>query len=216
MTSLGDLQLWEALMSRWWTRKGFLSKVKAVMLRSREIRISTIMCICPLEGNYKVASAFSEALLSQLGASESLPISREEMTYELAFTQWDEFRILQNITEHVLSKVPYTNQWNHREKQLIRRRQVKEREIQLTPKVSEKSLSLYQAALKKRPGNTDLRRRMSQLLVDRGELDNARRLLRSLVEDFPKNIEAQYQLSLIAVSMNYFDEAEKSLLDILS
>ncbi len=167
------------------------------------------------EGNYKVASAFSEALLSQLGASESLTISREEMTYELAFTQWDEFRILQNITEHVLSKVPYTNQWNHREKQLIRRRQVKEREIQLTPKVIEKSLSLYQAALKKRPGNTDLRRRMSQLLVDRGELDNARRLLRSLVEDFPKNIEAQYQLSLIAVSMNYFDEAEKSLLDIL-
>jgi tetratricopeptide (TPR) repeat protein len=167
------------------------------------------------EGNYKVASAFSEAVVSQLGAAESLPISRGKIFSELAFTPWDELRISREITEQLLSKVPYTNQWNHREKQLFRRRQVREMEVQLTPEAREKSLALYEAALEKRPGNADLKRLLSQFLADRGEQGKARELLRSVVQDFPKNIEAQYQLSLLSVLMNDIDEAEDRLLEIL-
>ena len=167
------------------------------------------------EGNFKVATALSKALVSQLEVPASFSVSREELASELAFTQWDELRISQEITEQLLSKVPYTNQWNHREKQLSRRRQVREMEVKLTPKAKEKSLALYETALEKRPGNADLKRLMSQFLGDGGEQGKARELLRSVVKDFPENIEAQYQLSLLSVLMNDIEEAEDSLLEIL-
>lgn len=167
------------------------------------------------EGNYKVATAFTEAVVSRLGVSESFPVPRDTVSSELAFTQWDELRISREITEQLLSKVPYTNQWNHREKQFSRRRQVRQMEVQLTPKAKEKSLAIYQAALEKRPGNADLKRLMSQFLAEGGEKGKARELLRSVVKDFPKNIEAQYQLSLLSVLTDDLDEAEESLLEVL-
>lgn len=166
-------------------------------------------------GNFKVAAALSEAVISQVGPAAEFPVSMEQVSFELAYSEWDELQIAQNLTEQLLSKVPFTNQWNHRQRQLLRRREVRKMAARFSPEAREKSLRLYQTVLDERPNDVDLKRRMSRLLVDAGDPDKARELLLSVVGEPSGNFETLYQLGLVSVSLKKYGEAEQSLLKIL-
>lgn len=166
-------------------------------------------------GNFKVATAFSEAVISQVGPSPAFPVLEKQVASALAYSEWDELQISRKLTEQLLNKAPYTNQWNHRQRYLARQREVRKMAIRFSPEARDESWRLYQAALEKRPGNTDLKRRMSQFLADRGERVKARELLLSVVSEWPENLEAHNELSLLSVFLNKFDDAERSILKIL-
>ena len=166
-------------------------------------------------GNFLVAKALAEALVAQLGPSPSFAPSRERVASALVYTEWDQLQIIRPLTEQLLSKPPFTNQIKHREKQLARQRQVRKLTAKLTPDSLEKTRELYESAVEKQPDEY-LKRNMSQLLADMGSPEKAMELLRSIVRDFPKHIEAYNQLSLIALRQEDYAEAERSIQKILN
>lgn len=166
-------------------------------------------------GNFLVAKAMAEAVVSQVGSSQSLSISKESIASALVFTDWDKLQINRKLIEQLLSQPPFTNQWKHREKQLARLRELRKMTAQIAPDTLEKTRGLYEAGLEKRPGSDHLKRKLSQLLVESGELEKARELLLSVVREAPENIEAYNDLSLLSVSQEKFDEAERSILKVL-
>lgn len=166
-------------------------------------------------GNFLVANAMAEAVILRIGASASFSPSRERVASALVYTDWDSLRLMRNLTEQLLSQPPFTNQWNHRERQLARRRELRKMTAQFTPDRLEKTKGLYEIGLEKRPDSSGLKRKMSQLLVESGDPEKARELLLSVVREAPENIEAYNELSLVSVSLNKFDEAEQSILKIL-
>ena len=166
-------------------------------------------------GNFLVAKAMAEAVVSQVDPSSRFSTSMESVSSALVYTDWDKLRLTRNLTEQLLSKPPFTNQWNHRERQLERLRQLRKMTAQFTPDILEKTRGLYEAGLENRPDNDGLKRKMSQLLVEIGDPEKARELLLSVVRDASENIEAYNELSLVSVSLEKFDEAERSILKIL-
>jgi tetratricopeptide (TPR) repeat protein len=166
-------------------------------------------------GNFKVATALSGAVISQDSPSATFPVSREQVSSALAYSEWDELRISQKLTEQLLGKPPYTNQLNHRQKQLSRQREARKMASRFSPEAREKSLQLYQTVMDEWPDDADLKRRMSRLLVDAGDSEKARELLLSAAGESSGNFEILYQLSLVSVSLKKYDEAEQSLLKIL-
>jgi len=167
------------------------------------------------DGNFLVAKAMAEAVVSRLDPSSRFSTSKETVSAALVYTDWDELRLAQNLTDQLLSKPPFTNQWNHRERQLARRREVRKMAAQFTPDKLEIARGRYEAGLEKRPDSGSLKRRLSELWVEKGDPEKARELLLSVVRDSPETIEAYSELSLVSVSLGKFEEAERSILEIL-
>ncbi len=157
----------------------------------------------------------TEAIVSQIGPSSRLSTSLESVSTALVYTDWDELRLTRDLTEQLLSKPPFTNQWNHRERQLARRRQLNKIAAQFTPEIFEETRELYEAGMERRPNSDSLKRRMSKLLLESGDREKAHQILLSVVRDDPENIEAYNELSLVSVSLGKYDEAEESILKIL-
>lgn len=166
-------------------------------------------------GNFLVAKAMAEAVISQSDPSLMFSTSMERVASALAYSEWDQLQITRQLTAQILSHPPYTNQWNHREIQLARHRKLRKMSAQITPDIMEETRRLYQTGLEKRLNSESLKRKMSQLLVEIGHPEKARELLLSVVREAPKNIEAYNELSLVSVSLGNYDEAERSIMKIL-
>jgi len=166
-------------------------------------------------GNFLVAKAMAEAVISQSDPSLMFSTSMERVASALAYSEWDQLQITRQLTAQILSHPPYTNQWNHREIQLARHRKLRKMSAQITPDIMEETRGLYQTGLEKRLNSESLKRKMSQLLVEIGHPEKARELLLSVVREAPKNIEAYNELSLVSVSLGNYDEAERSIMKIL-
>ena len=166
-------------------------------------------------GNFIVAKAMTEAIVSQISPPSRFSTSLESVSTALVYTDWDELRLTRELTEQLLSKPPFTNQWNHRERQLARRRQLNKIAAQFTPEIFEKTREQYEAGIERRPNSDSLKRRMSKLLLESGDREKALQILLSVVRDDPENIEAYNELSLVSVSLGKYDEAEKSILKTL-
>ena len=166
-------------------------------------------------GNFLVAKAMAEAVISQSDPSLMFSTSMERVASALAYSEWDQLQITRQLTAQILSHPPYTNQWNHREIQLARHRKLRKMSAQITPDIMEETRGLYQTGLEKRLNSESLKRKMSQLLVEIGHPEKARELLLSVVRVAPKNIEAYNELSLVSVSLGNYDEAERSIMKIL-
>ncbi|MCB1124624.1 MAG: hypothetical protein KJT03_23935, partial [Verrucomicrobiae bacterium] len=100
-------------------------------------------------GNYTVANAFFEVVLSSLGSPKQTTASMEEVASSLAYSKWDQLTLVRKVTDQILNKPPYTNQWNHAETQLSRRRELRKLASRYTPEVIENTWELYENALKK-------------------------------------------------------------------
>lgn len=166
-------------------------------------------------GNFILAKAMTEAIVSQISPPSRLSTSLESVSTALVYTDWDELRLTRELTEQLLSKPPFTNQWNHRERQLARRRQLNKIAAQFTPEIFEKTREQYEAGIERRPNSDSLKRRMSKLLLESGDREKALQILLSVVLDDPENIEAYNELGLVSVSLGKYDEAEKSILKTL-
>ncbi|MDA0347323.1 MAG: tetratricopeptide repeat protein [Verrucomicrobia bacterium] len=167
-------------------------------------------------GNFLVAKALAEAVIVKLGLSPDFSTSMESIANSLVYTDWDQLQINRKLTEQLLSKPPFKNQWHHREKQLARHRLLRKMSAQMTPDVVGKTRELFKSGLEKRPGSDDLKRRMSQLLVESGDLEKVHELLLSVVREDSENIDAINELSLVSVLLEKYDEAERSILKILA
>ena len=141
-------------------------------------------------GNFIVAKAMTEAIVSQISPPSRFSTSLESVSTALVYTDWDELRLTRELTEQLLSKPPFTNQWNHRERQLARRRQLNKIAAQFTPEIFEKTREQYEAGIERRPNSDSLKRRMSKLLLESGDREKALQILLSVVRDDPENIEA--------------------------
>lgn len=166
-------------------------------------------------GNFLVAKAMAEAVVSRIDPSSGFSSSMESVASALIYSDWDELRFARSLTEQLLSKPPFTNQWNHRERQLARSRQVRKLSIQFTPDKFETVKGLFEEGLEIEPVNGSLKRRLGNLLVESGNPEKAREILLSVVRDDPEDIEAHNDLSLVSVSLGKFEEAERSILKIL-
>jgi tetratricopeptide (TPR) repeat protein len=159
-------------------------------------------------GNYTVAKALAEAVFEkETPASKSIP----EMTGVaelLVFSQWDRLMIAKKLTEQLLNKAPFTNQLNHREKQLSRKRETRKMAGRLNATSLQTSLNQYETVLLENPDDLKIKQRMSRLLTELGHHERAQKILHEVVEDFPTNHEALLELSQSYTIQGNFEKAE--------
>jgi len=114
------------------------------------------------------------------------PLSTEaDCARELAYTDWDRYKIAKDVLDDFIKKPPFTNQLYHKEKLLRAEQNLKDLEIFLTPEALEKSAAQYQAAIEKKPSDWWLHWRYAELLWeylkdDRAAVEQYRQVLKFL------------------------------------
>jgi len=158
-------------------------------------------------GNYVVARSMAEAVIEKTGSSPRPVPSQEGVASLLAFSKWDQLQIAKKLTEQLLNKAPFTNQWNHRNKQLSRKRETRKIILESGADSMEETRKLYVRVLDEKPEDHLFKRRLGRLLSDMGDHEAARTLLLEVVDDFPGNHEALMELSHMSAALEDVDHA---------
>ena len=166
-------------------------------------------------GNYTIAKAIAEAIISKKGLARAALPTMNQMKSLLAFSTRDGFQVASTLTDQLLNKPPFTNQWGHANGQLRRKRALRQLAAQLTPKAWEAGKQLYRDALNLKPKSRGLRMRFSRYLEAQGEKPEALKVLRALIRDFPNDFEGRLRASSLAAALGDYEEAEENLLAVL-
>lgn len=125
------------------------------------------------EGNYLLAKTVFEKVEKLLPerikvhkTENSLPMSLTECANRLAYTQWDQYVIADEVIKRFISLPPFTNQLYHRERIEILEQRCRALEVDLTPEALKKSSEVYQQAIQDAPQDLYLRWKYGRLLVE--------------------------------------------------
>ncbi|MDA0350361.1 MAG: tetratricopeptide repeat protein [Verrucomicrobia bacterium] len=162
-------------------------------------------------GNHTVATGLAEAVINELGSVENAPPETLDVARSLAFSDWDQAQIARKLTEQLLQKPPFTNQWNHNKRQLLRKRETRKLFERLDDESKQESARLYKDAVDKKPEDFELKFRYSQILVELGEAEASKSLIAEVLENYPKNHEALMHHSIVTAGLGDFEEANESL-----
>ncbi len=145
------------------------------------------------EGNYRLASLVADTLAPLLGGGSAMPVPRETVAAELAFTEWNRFRVAEAIGAR-LQRPPFTDRINSEEQRGLLSTEL----IRLRPQTAvtafERHAAIYRTALAKRTNDWLLRDQFARLLAAFGDRDSALEEWRQVVALAPHHLSAQYQL----------------------
>jgi tetratricopeptide (TPR) repeat protein len=125
------------------------------------------------KGNYLLArTVFEQAqkLLDQRitnhKADDSSPLTEAECAQRLAYTQWDQYVIADEVLKRFIVKPPFTNQLYHEEQVEMMEQQCKALKADLTPEALEKSAAQYRQAIQDAPQDLYMRWKYGRLLAE--------------------------------------------------
>lgn len=162
-------------------------------------------------GNNVVAKAFAKEIINRIGDVRIDFPDVEETARQLAFTQWDQFGLLELLANSLLNKPPFTNQLDYVRRQGLRKRRIVRLSRVLDSGGMNSVTETYKEALVRRPKDRHLKFRYGLLLGRIGDRTGASDVLRALIAEYPHDREARMALSSIASEKGEFTEARRHL-----
>ena len=140
-------------------------------------------------GNYLLARAFAEQILGAETNAPALP-SEDECARQLAFTDFDRYRVLDEVRQR-LAQPPFTTQLDHEQ----RDQRIQQQLDRLQPASFTAARSLYEQAIARRPDDPVLRENFAALLQDFEQPGAAAVHWRRMTELLPHSAQACYGLA---------------------
>ena len=148
------------------------------------------------EGNYLLARMLAEEAVRRLPrffADDGEWPSAERCSQLLAYTEWDQFQILDEMVNR-LDLPPFTNQSGHAERMQRFRDERAELQSTLKPENHDRWIQTYRGAIAKAPRDWVMRENFARLLQHIGDPTGAEREWRSVTELIPHSAAAWYGL----------------------
>jgi tetratricopeptide (TPR) repeat protein len=163
------------------------------------------------DGNLRLANLVAEALAGKLGTIAGPPATRDLVARELAYTEWNEARVVELIRQRI-SRPPFNQRGNAAEQELMISREVNRLRPAVQITAFEKHAAVYREALAKRTNDWMLRDQFARLLSSFGDRDSAIEEWRAVVAQVPHHLTAHYQLGdALSLSPTNAVEAEQHL-----
>ncbi len=125
------------------------------------------------KGNYLLAKTvlkkLEEVLPQRVTAhrvDNSLPLTQDECAQRLAYTEWDQYVITDEVLKRFISKPPFTNQLYHEEQLRMMEEKLKTLKANITPDALEKAAAQYRQAIQNAPQDVYLRWKYGRLLAE--------------------------------------------------
>jgi len=125
------------------------------------------------KGNYLLAKTILEKVEEILPqrvtvhrVDNSLPLTKDGCAQRLAYTEWDQYVISDEVLNRFIRKPPFTNQLYHEERLRIMEEEHKTLKANITPDVLEKTAVQYRQAIQNAPQDLYLRWKYGRLLVE--------------------------------------------------
>jgi len=125
------------------------------------------------KGNYLLAKTILEKVEELLPqrvtvhrADNSLLLTQDECAQRLAYTEWDQYVISDEVLKRFIRKPPFTNQLYHRERVRIMEQKHKNLKANITPEALEKTAVQYHQAIQNAPQDLYLRWKYGRLLAE--------------------------------------------------
>jgi len=125
------------------------------------------------KGNYLLAKTVlekAEKLIPQRvtihQADDSLPLTEAECAEHLAYTQWDQYVISDEVLKRFITQPPFTNQLYHEERVRIMEQECKALKANLNPETFKKAAAQYRQAIQNAPEDLYLRWKYGRLLAE--------------------------------------------------
>ncbi len=172
-------------------------------------------CHMNFEGNHAIAAALFKDIVKRLptgvraGAAVDLePSPAYRVAAMVGYTPAAELRMSQNIFE-LVQRPPFTLQFDHADSAGLVKRRVDAVKAQVTPA----SLAGWRRASEpeavRAPNDWQLRRQLSALAIQEGDLTGAETHLRAVLAAVPFHVETALELGGVLAKKNDFDAAER-------
>jgi tetratricopeptide (TPR) repeat protein len=99
-------------------------------------------------------------------ADDSLPLTEAECAERLAYTQWDQYTIADEVLKRFIVKPPFTNQLYQEERIRIMEQECRTLKDNLTPETLKESVAQYSQAIQNAPKDIYLRWKYGRLLAE--------------------------------------------------
>jgi tetratricopeptide (TPR) repeat protein len=167
------------------------------------------------EGNYRLARALAEKVLTCLPASvlshqKNGWAERELCARDLGLTDWNRCTVLEEIGRR-LADAPFSQQLNHDHQVEKLAGELAECRLRQQSGVVESARRVYEKALQKAPHEHWLHHNYAEFLAGIGDLAGATEQMRIVRELAPENHAAYLQLGRLLAKQQKFDEARQSL-----
>jgi len=124
------------------------------------------------KGNYLLAKAVfkkAEEILPRRvtarRADNSLPLTQAECAERLAYTEWDQYVIAEEVLGRFFKKPPFTNQLYHKEQVTMMEQKRNALRINVTPDTLEKAAAQYRQAIQNSPQDVFLKWKYGTFLI---------------------------------------------------
>jgi tetratricopeptide (TPR) repeat protein len=125
------------------------------------------------KGNYLLAKTVLEKLEEVLPqrvaahrADNASTLTQDECAQRLAYTEWDQYVITDEVLKRFISKPPFTNQLYHEEQLRMMEEKLKTLKANITPDALEKAAAQYRQAIQNAPQDVYLRWKYGRLLAE--------------------------------------------------
>ena len=166
------------------------------------------------KGNYLLAKAIfeqAEKILPErikLNKADERPFpTEEECARYLAYTDWDRYRIADEVLDGFIKQAPFTNQLYHNLRVSQMEQKLKVLKASLSPEVLSEVEGQYRWAIQQTPSDYELHWKYGELLEDLGNYDAAARQYRLVLDYMPYHFEAYAKLGLLFGKGGDLDEA---------
>lgn len=165
------------------------------------------------QGNYLVARAFAEQILSR--TTNTMPLlSATECARRLAFTDFDQYRVLDEVRLR-LQQPPFTHQFGHEQRAARLKEQLARlRDASLASGLGAAE-AMYQLAIAEAPDDWVLRENFATLLQDHGQPQAAETQWRKVIALLPHDERAFYSLANVLDTQGKSAEAIQLFLEAL-
>jgi len=163
------------------------------------------------EGNYRLARAIADKVLTCLPASAAGPrkeawAGREECARDLGLTDWNRCSALEEIARR-LAEPPFTQQLNHNHQLEKLAGELARCRPSLEARALEDARRAYEEALQKAPGDHWLHHNYAEFLTAIGDPEAATEQMRLVQELTPQHYAGYLQLGRLLARQRRFDEA---------
>ena len=169
------------------------------------------------EGNYRLARALGEKVLTRLPASllqrqTQVWVEREVCAQDLGLTDWNRSTVLEEMVRR-LAEPPFSQQVNHDHQVANLAGELAEcrRRLRQSAGSLEQVRRDYEEVLRKNPGDHWLHHNYAEFLAGIGDLGGAAEQMRIVCELAPEHQAAYLQLGRLLARQQRFDEARQCL-----
>lgn len=153
------------------------------------------------DGNYLIARTLAE----QIGTNSQW-LTRDECAGLLAFTEWDEFQVFDEMVKRT-ELPPFSNQLGHAERLAALKERRAQLEAKLKPELHDRWIEVYASALRAAPNDWVLHENFAQLLQSIGEAQRSEKEWRRLTELLSHSAPAWYGLGNVLDGLGKGGEA---------